>query len=107
MHGSGRAVVLLHPALARTPRPVAAALAAADVAKHLALTLAVVAGGTFVVAVALVLAVVSAPLLVVLAGGLLWRASRGGGRSVKRSLARARRRARALGLRVVDGAART
>jgi hypothetical protein len=91
MHGSGRAVVLLHPALARTPRPIAAALAAADLAKHLALTLAVVAGGTFVVAVALV----------------LWRASRGGGRSVKRSLARARRRARALGLRVVDGAART
>jgi ABC-type nickel/cobalt efflux system permease component RcnA len=106
MHDTGRAV-LLHPALLRTPWPVAAAIAAADVAKHLALTLALVAGGTFVVAAALVVAVVSAPVLVALAAWLLWRASRDGTRGVKHSLARARRRARALGLRVVDGAART
>jgi ABC-type protease/lipase transport system fused ATPase/permease subunit len=106
MHGTGRAVVL-HPALARTPWPVAAAVAAAEVAKHLALTLAVVAGGTFVVAAALVVGVVAAPVLVALAAWLLWRASRDGARGVKRSLASARRRARALGLRVVEGAART
>ncbi len=104
MHGTGRAVVL-HPALMRTRWPVAAAVAAADVAKHLVLTLAVVAGGTFVVAAALVVGVVSAPLLVALAAWLLWRRSRGGARDVKRSLARARRRARALGLRVVQGSA--
>jgi hypothetical protein len=77
------------------------------VTKHLALTLAVVAGGTFVVAVALVVAAVSAPILVVLATWLLWRGSRDGARTVKRSLARARRRARALGLRVIEGASRT
>ncbi len=102
--GTGRAVVL-HPALVRTPWPIAATVAATNVAKHLALTLAVVAGGTFVVAAALVVAVVSAPLLAVLSAWLLWRASRDGARGVKRSLARARRRARALGLRVVQGAA--
>ncbi len=106
MHGTGRAVVL-HPALARTPWPVAATVAAASVAKHLALTLAVIAGGTFVVAAALVVAVVSAPLLVAVVAWLLWRTSRGGSRNVKRTMARARRRARALGLRVVQGAART
>ncbi len=106
MPGTERAV-LLHPALLRTPWPVAAGVAAANVAKHLALTLAVVAGGTFVVAAALVVAVVSAPLLVVLATWLLWRGSRGGSRGVKLSIARARRRARALGLRVVQGTART
>ena len=103
MHGTGRAVVLL-PAFARTPWPVAALGAAAGVARHLALTLALVAGGTFVVAAALVVGVVSAPLLLVLATWLLWRASRGGARGVQRSIARARRRARALGLRVVQGA---
>ena len=105
MHGTGRAV-LLHPASMRTPWPLAAAVAAADVSKHLALTLAVVAGGTFVVAAALVVAVVSAPVLVVLAAWLVWRASREGTQGVKRSLAHARRRARALGLRVVEGAAK-
>ncbi len=102
MHGTGRAV-LLHPTATRTTWPVAAALAAADVATHLALTLALVAGGAIVVVVALVVAVVSAPLLVALAGWLLWRASRDGAREVKRSLGSARWRA---GLRVVQGAAR-
>jgi membrane protein implicated in regulation of membrane protease activity len=103
MH-EGRAI-LLHPILMRPPWHVALVVAAADVATHLAITLAVIAGGTFVVAAALVLAVVAAPLLVVLLAWLLWRASRDGARGVKRSLARARRRARALGLRVVQGAA--
>ena len=106
MNGTGRTLVL-HPASLRTPWPIAAATAAADVAKHLVLTLAVVAGGTFVVTAALVVAVVSAPVLVALAAWLLWRASRGGARGVKRSLARARRRARAPGLRVVEGAGPT
>ncbi len=104
MHGTGRAV-LLHPAALRDPWPVAATVAAASVAKHLVLTLAVVAGGTFVVAAALVVAAVAAPLLVLLATWLLWRTSRDGARGVKRSIARARRRARALGLRIVQGAA--
>ncbi|HET8541109.1 MAG TPA: hypothetical protein VFL83_14640 [Anaeromyxobacter sp.] len=105
MH-EGRAI-LLHPALTRPPRHAAFVAASATAASHLAVTLAVVAGGTLVVVTALVLAVTAAPLLVPVLAWALWRASRDGGHGVKRSIARARRRARALGLRVVQGAARS
>ncbi len=102
MHG--RAIVL-HPAAARTPWLVASLIAAAEVAQHVALTFAVVAVGAIAVGFVLLLAVVGAPLGFVFVAWLVWRASRGGTRGVKRSLARARRRARALGLRVVQGSA--
>jgi hypothetical protein len=105
MH-DGRAI-LLHPAVMRTPWHVAFLLATADVAKHLSLTLAMMIGGAIAVALALLLAVVAAPLGFALLTWLLWRASRDGARGVKRSMARARRRARALGLRVVRDAAGT
>ena len=78
--------------------------AAADVAKHVALTLAIIAGGAAVAAFALLLAVLAAPICAALLTWVLWRASRDGAYGVRRSLARARRRARALGLRVVQGA---
>jgi hypothetical protein len=91
----------------RMPWYLAFALAAADVSKHLALTLAVMAGGAVAVALVLLLAVVSAPLAFGVFAWLLWRASQDGAREVRRSMARARRRARALGLRVVRGAAET
>lgn len=103
MH-TGRAV-LLHPALARTPWHVAAAVTGVDVARHVALTFAVMAGGAIAVALVLLLAVVSAPLGLALLTWLLWRSSQDGAREVRRSLARMRRRARALGLRVVRGGA--
>lgn len=99
MHG--RAAVLLHPALPRTPWHVAAAVAAGGVTKHLALTLAVVAGGAAAAVLVLLLAVIAAPLAVALLTWVLWRSSRDGTGEVKRSLSRARRRARALGLHVV------
>jgi hypothetical protein len=99
MHG--KAAVIVHPALLRTPWHVAALLAAADVTKHLALTLAVVVGGSVVAVLVLLLAVVSAPLGLALLAWVLWRSTRDGAREVKRSLAAARRRARALGLYVV------
>ena len=102
----GRAIVL-HPALMRTPWHVAFAVAAADIAKHLGLTLAVMAGGAIAVVIVLLVAVVAAPLGLALLTWLLWRASSGGAREVKRSMARARRRARALGLRVVRGSVET
>jgi nucleotide-binding universal stress UspA family protein len=85
---------------------VAFAIATADVARHLALTFAVMASGAVAVAMVLLLAVISAPLGAALLTWLLWRASRDGARGVKRSLAKARRRARALGLRVLPGATR-
>ncbi len=95
------AAVLVHPAALRTPWYVASVIAAAEVTKHAALTLAVMAGGAAVVALLLVVLVVSAPLGLALLAWVLWRASRDGASEVKRSLARARRRARALGLHVV------
>jgi nucleotide-binding universal stress UspA family protein len=90
----------------RPPWHVAFVIATADVARHLALTLAVIAGGAIAVAMVLLLAVISAPLGVALLTWFLWRTSRGGAWGMKRSLARARRRARALGLRVLPGATR-
>jgi hypothetical protein len=89
----------------RTPWHVAFVLATADVVKHLGLTLAVMTAGAIAVALVLLLAVVSAPLGLALFTWVLWRASRDGAREVRRSMARVRRRARALGLRVVRGAA--
>ncbi len=100
MHGRA-AAVLVHPAALRTPWHVAFAIAAVDVAKHLALTAAIIAGGAAIATLVLVLVVVSAPLGLALLAWVLWRSSRDGARGVTRSLARARRRARALGLRVV------
>ncbi len=101
MPGRAAAVVLTHPAALRTPWHLAFLIAAADVAKHALVTLAVVAGGAAAAVLVLILAVVSAPLGVALLAWVLWRASRDGTREVKRSFARARRRARSLGLHVV------
>jgi len=98
---AARAAVLIHPAVLRTPWHVAFALAAGEVAKHLALTLALLAGGAALATLLLVLLVVSAPLGVALLAWVLWRASRDGPAGVRRSLARARRRACALRLHVV------
>ncbi len=100
----GRAV-LLHPALMRTPWHVAFVLATAEVAKHVALTLAMMTGGAVAVALVLLLAVVSAPLGLALVSWFVWRSSRDGAHEVRRSMVLMRRRARALGLRVVRGGA--
>lgn len=98
---TGRAAaVLVHPAALRPPWHVAFVVAAAEISKHAALTLAVVAGGAALAALVLVLLVVSAPLGVALLAWALWRASRGS-RAARRSFARARRQARAIGLHVV------
>lgn len=97
----------IHPAAMRTPWHLAFAIATANVVKHVALTFAVMTGGAIAVAFVLLLAVVAAPIGAALLTWVLWRASQDGARGVKRSLARARRRARALGLRVVQGAAGT
>jgi hypothetical protein len=105
MH-TGRAV-LVHPAALRTPWHEAFAVATLDVAKHLALTLAVTAAGSIAVSLLLLLAVVAAPLGLALATWVLWRSTRDGARGVRRLTLRARRRARALGLRMVRGAAGT
>jgi len=105
MH-TGR-TVLLHPAMLRTPWHVAFLLATADAAKHLVLTLAVIAGGSVAVALLLLLSVVAAPLGLAVVTWVLWRSTRDGAREVRRLTLRARRRARALGLRVVRGAAET
>jgi hypothetical protein len=102
MHGER--AVLLHPSLLQTPWHVAFVLAAFDVLKHLALTFAVMAGGAVLVVLALLLAVVAAPLALALAAWVLWRSSLDGSRAVKRAVARTRRRARRRGLRVVNGA---
>ncbi len=96
--------VVLHPAVFRPPWHVAFAIAAGEVAKHLALTFAFVIGGGIVAGFAILLAVIAAPIGAALLTWILWRASRDGARGVRRTLARARRRARALGLRVVEGA---
>jgi hypothetical protein len=96
--------VVLHPAVFRPPWHVALVVAAAEVARHLALTFAFVIGGAVAAALVLLLAVVAAPLGAALLTWILWRASRDGARGVRGTLARARRRARALGLRVVEGA---
>ena len=99
---SGRAVaIVVHPAALRPPWHVAFLVAAAEVSKHVALTLAVLAGGAAIATLVLVLLVVSAPLGAALLAWVLWRASRDGASEAKRSLARARRRARSLGLHVV------
>ena len=95
------AVIVVHPAALHTPWHVAFAIAAAEVTKHVALTLAVIAGGAAAAALVLVLLVVSAPLGLALLAWVLWRASADAGSGAKRSFARTRRRARALGLRVV------
>ena len=99
MHG--RAAVLVHPALPRTPWHVATAVAAGDITKHLVLTFAMMAGGAVAAVLVLLLAVVAAPLAVALLTWVLWRSSRDSADEVKRSIARARRRARALGLHIV------
>lgn len=101
---TGRAV-LLHPAVMRTPWHLAFILASVDVAKHLVLTLAVIVGGAIAVSFLLLLAVVASPLGLALVTWVLWRSTRDGAREVRRLAARARRRARALGLHVVRGAA--
>lgn len=98
-----RAVVLHPAAFFRPPWYVALAIAAGEIAKHLALTFAVVTGGAIVAVFAILLAVVAAPLGAALLTWILWRASRDGARGLRRTLASARRRARALGLRVVEG----
>ncbi len=99
---SGRAVaVVVHPSALRPSWHIAFLVAAAEVAKHVTLTLAVLAGGAAIATLVLVLLVVSAPLGAALLAWVLWRASRDGASGAKRSLARARRRARSLGLHVV------
>jgi len=101
---TGRAV--LHPSAAlRPPWHAHLAIATADVAKHLALTLAVVLGGTVAVALVLVLALAATPVAALLAVWILWRWARGGAREARRFTLRARRRASSLGLRIVRGAA--
>jgi hypothetical protein len=100
---NGRAL-LTHPRTLRRPWYADLAVAASDVAKHLALTLAVVLGGTVVVALMLMTLLVTAPLGGALLGCILWRSARGGARQARRFTLRARRRARALGLRLVGDA---
>jgi hypothetical protein len=97
---SGPAIVL-HPAMSRTPWHVAFLLAASEFARYSALTAAVVVGGTIAVLLVLVLAVVAAPLGAAIVTWLVWRSAQHGAGHVRRLTVRARRRARALGLRVV------
>ena len=97
-------VVLLHPAMLRTPWHVALAVAAWEMASHLALTLAAVAAGAVAVALLLLLFVTAAPLGTALVAWVLWRSVFSGGRGARR-LARRARRVRALGLRAVGGGA--
>lgn len=101
--GSERAVIL-HPVMSRTPWHVAFLLAAGELAKYSGLTAAVVVGGTVAVLLVLLLAVVAAPLGAALVAWILWRAAQQSARDARRLTLRARRRARALGLRVVRGA---
>jgi nucleotide-binding universal stress UspA family protein len=90
----------------RTPWHHAFASAAAEVAKHVTLTLAVMTGGAIIATLVLLLVVVAAPIAVALLAWILWRASRDGADGARRAAASARRRARALGLHVVQGAVR-
>jgi hypothetical protein len=95
--------VLLYPAEARTPWYLAFAIATSEVASHLALTLAVLAAGVVAVAAILLLLAVATPLGGALVVWILWRSAHDGGRGARRLARRARRRARALGLRVARG----
>ena len=98
---SGPAVVQ-HPAASKTPWHVALLVAAAELAKYSGLTAAVVVGGAVVVLLVLTLAVVTAPIGAALLCWVLWRSARHGARRARHVTLRARRRARALGLRVVS-----
>jgi hypothetical protein len=100
MHG-GRAE-LVHLAVLRPRWRAAAVTAASDVAKHLLLTLTVIAAGAVAVALLLTLLVVATPIGGALLLWVLWRSSRGGRRTARRLRAHARRRARALGVRIAS-----
>ena len=95
--------VLLHPTVARRAGRGGLARRVASFARGLALTIAILSGGTVMVVLLLMLLVIAAPVAVLFVAWLVWRSGGTVGRDARAVRARLRRRARALGLVVLAG----